>query len=99
MTYTQAQIEKIEKNLANIDVESNFDEYIDETNEMVTILGMKYSPSTVLQDTDPTAYRCCLADYIDSEQSNGTLSDEINGEYYDKSEVDDLIESLESDEE
>lgn len=44
----------------------NFDEWIDDIYEPVTIMGnLEYPTSRVLKDTDPIAYRCYLSDYED----------------------------------
>ena len=87
--YTKKQVELIEKNLTSVDTESLFNEFLDES-ESITILGMSYSISTVLKEVDPTAYRCCLNDFIDG-MINDTLTDEINGEHYDLGDVTQLL--------
>jgi hypothetical protein len=40
-----------------------FNDYIDEINQPIEILGMKYSPSKVLYETDPIAYQVILSEY------------------------------------
>ena len=47
--------------------EELYDEYLDEVNPVVEICGMKYCPSRVLEEVDPIAYNCGLADFLDSE--------------------------------
>jgi predicted nuclease with TOPRIM domain len=50
-----------------LDVDDYHDEYsamLDE--ETVTVCGMKFYPSQILRELDPTAYRCGLLDYVDS---------------------------------
>ena len=42
-----------------------FDEYLDEVQEPVTILGMTYEVSRVLKECDPIAYRVTFHDWID----------------------------------
>ena len=51
-----------------IDPEEHEEEYKDALDEQgdVVIGSLHYSPSYVLREVDPTAYRCGLADYIDS---------------------------------
>lgn len=44
-----------------------FDDAIDETTDAVLIWGMEYSPSRVLKEVDPIAYRCEFANWCDSE--------------------------------
>lgn len=50
-------------------IEECFDEFIDETNQTVTIMGIDFDPSRILKELDPTAYRCGLAGFEDSEES------------------------------
>ena len=42
------------------------DEFIDEEGD-IYIFNMRYSRSRLLEDADPVAYECCLADFIDAE--------------------------------
>lgn len=44
-----------------------YNEFIDETNEIVKIWNMEYLPSRVLEELDPIAYRCGFNDWLDSE--------------------------------
>lgn len=54
--------------------EELYDEYLDEVNPVVKICGMEYSPSRVLEEVDPTAYRCGFNDWLDSE---GLTTEEV----------------------
>jgi len=92
MIYTPAQIEKI-KELKTIDVESSFNEFLDEQGD-VEILGMSYLKSTILKEVDPVAFRCCLADYVDGQEV-----EEIDGEYYSSEDISDALEELKNEEE
>ena len=65
------QIIDLQNRIDNFEVsdhinESDYDDYIDEINGDVEILGMSYSASRVLQEIDPIAYRCGLSDYADT---------------------------------
>lgn len=42
-----------------------FDEYLDELQEPVTILGMTYALSKVLKECDPIAYRVTFNEWVD----------------------------------
>ena len=53
--------------------------------------------SRVLEEVDPTAYRCGLADFIDSECSDGRIC-EIDGEYYNADEVEEIESEIEDEE-
>lgn len=46
------------------DIVESFNDFLDETTDPVVILGISYSPSKVLKETDPIAYKCGLVDYI-----------------------------------
>jgi hypothetical protein len=49
------------------------------------------SPSRVLRECDPTAHRCGVNDYADSQRDQWT---EVEGEYYETREVDKVRESF-----
>ena len=68
--------------------ESDFDEFLDETEQSVNVCGMTFYPSDILKSCDPIAYRCAKSDY----ESNIDLDDVE--EYTDLKEE---LEALESD--
>lgn len=80
-----------------IDRESRFDDMLDDCYSFEKVGGIFacMSPSRVLKECDPTAYRCGVNDYADGE--NWT---EIDGEYYDTDEAEkvkaDFISELET---
>ena len=47
------------------DLQERYDDMLDEEGP-VTIGGLEYSVSRVLQEVDPIAYRCGMADYRDT---------------------------------
>lgn len=59
----------------------------------VTVAGMEFYPSRILEELDPVAYRCGYNDWVDSDQSD--LEDAIENEDY--SEIE-WIEEPEDDE-
>ena len=66
------RVTEIEERLETIegdDNEAEYDEMIDECTEDIVIFGMTYSPSRVLKEIDPIAYRCGITDYNDEELS------------------------------
>ena len=89
----ESQQEQIE--LDPDDYEDQFDESLDESIPEIEIGSLTYSPSHVLKNVDPTAYRCSLIDFVDS------LDVEDSDEYKAlQSEIDyiqDEIDQLESD--
>lgn len=54
-----------------------FDKYLD-SNEDIDILGINYSVSYVLRNTDPTRYKCMLADFTDSILGDAACELEMN---------------------
>jgi predicted nucleic acid-binding Zn-ribbon protein len=70
----QAQIADKEKQQSNIEIDPDdfadqFDDSLDESIPEIEIGCLTYSPSHVLKNVDPTAYRCGLLDYVDSTYS------------------------------
>ena len=83
--YTEKEIKLIEKNCETISehkLYEIYDETLDECHEEVEICGMFYSTSRVFKLVDKIAYDCGFNDYIDNDYQ------EINGDYYLKSDVD-----------
>ena len=70
------------------DYEDQFDESLDESIPEIEIGSLTYSPSHVLKNVDPTAYRCSLNDFVDS------LDVEDSDEY---KELQEEIDQLQSD--
>lgn len=42
-----------------------FDDMLDDTIDLIDIMGMKYTPSNVLKECDPIAYRVTFNDWLD----------------------------------
>lgn len=64
-----------------IDGNEMYDELLDECYEPFKIGDLEYSPSQVLKDVDPTAYRIGKQDYLDSLVEDGQLVC-LGGTYY-----------------
>ena len=65
------------------EMHDEYNDMIDECNGLVTIFGMEYNASHVLELVDPIAYRCGYNDYCDapvSELQNelDSLNDELD---------------------
>lgn len=96
MNYTIEQKQLIIKNLESIpehELYQKYDEMLDECWDSVTIGGYEYTTSHAQKLVDPTAYRCGFVDWLDSQISYGTYTDEIEGKHYNQEEVDELLES------
>ena len=48
-----------------LEIEEQFDEMLNETNELIKIGKLTYLPSQVLKNTDPIAYRIALSEFED----------------------------------
>ena len=69
-----SQIENLQSQLDNFEYESSeseFDDFLDECYESVTVAGMEFYASDILKSCDPVAYRCAKNDY----DSNFDLED------------------------
>lgn len=83
----ESQQSKIELDPDNY--EDQFDETLDNSIPEIEIGCLTYSPSHVLKNVDPIAYRCGLIDFIDS------LDVEDSDEYKAlQSEIDDIQEEI-----
>ena len=45
--------------------EERFAQSLDETEELVTVVGLTFDPSRVVRELDPIAFRCYALDYAD----------------------------------
>jgi hypothetical protein len=83
--------QRITTNCKHIDVEQRFRDMLDECYSFDSIGGpfAGMSPSRVLEEVDPTAFRCGVADYSDGEDWA-----EIDGEYYETDDCEDQKDSL-----
>lgn len=83
--------EIIIQNLERINVEQQYDYLLDECYSFKSVGGIfaHMSPSRVLQECDPVAYRCGWSDYIDAQEWV-----EISGDYYDRSDCENQREKL-----
>lgn len=85
-------------NCTAIDHEATFDAMLDECYSFENVGGpfACMTPSRVLKETDPTAYRCGVTDYMDS---LGTV--EVNGDDYDPEDAEkakeEFIDKIDSD--
>ena len=102
----QSQIADKEKQQEQIeldpdDYEDQFDESLDDSIPEIEIGSLTYSPSHVLKNVDPTAYRCSLNDFVDSldvEDSDEykALQEEIDQLKSDIEDLESEIEDLEN---
>lgn len=96
---------KIEQEMDDFEMETGdytdeYDDFIDEISGMVTVLGMEYYASTVLQEVDPIAYRCGLSDYVGSLDRTESIEykemeENLENTIYEIQELEEEIEQLE----
>ena len=103
----KADIESKQSEIDNFEYESSeseFDEFLDDVEEAVTVCGIEFYPSDILKNCDPIAYRCAKADYessydLDDVKEYCDLKDELEvleSELEDfESELEDLNDQLE----
>ena len=76
----KANIERLEARKTELENGENtgeYDDMLDDSYGEVDICGMKYQSSRALKELDPTAYRCGLNDYNDSELCD--IEDQLEG--------------------
>lgn len=92
----QAELEKrVKAELDPIDLDQRYRDFLDEIYPEVKIGDSRYSPSRIVEELSPTDFRCGKVDWIDSEIKNGVLSEEIDSEYYDAEEVENIRVEIE----
>ena len=71
--------DKVRDDLTELDVNSMYDEMLDECYDMSEVGGpfSHMLASRILQECDPVAYRCGFTDWLDGERFY-----EVDGEYY-----------------
>lgn len=76
--------------LTQRDIELAYNDFLDGCyGEAVNIAGNFYCTSDALKEVDPTAYRCGLADYVDSQLTDGVWFEHSDGSIHDSPETKD----------
>jgi hypothetical protein len=86
--------QRIKDELTPINLEELYRELLDESGA-VEIGGLSFMPSDIIEKLDPVAFRCGVNDYADS-LINDTITDEIDGNYYDLREAQDVVDEVEA---
>jgi hypothetical protein len=95
MTKQQKIQRRIIGELEPVDIEQAYRDFLDECEPEVKVAGLFFCASRVIEELDPIAFRCGVSDHADG-LINCTITDEINGNYYDLREVESIIEEVES---
>lgn len=94
---TDKQIEFVKMELNSVDTDTLYKDYLHEVYGEVEIAGHSYDVAHALEQVDPTAYRVGQADYEADLEERGYT--EINGMYYDDTEVQDALDKMEDEDE
>lgn len=86
-----AKIQEDVTEYSDSDLHDQYDAMLDECHEEIRIGTLSYFPSTTLKAVDPTAYRCGFNDWLDGERDRIV---EIEGAYYDRAEVESLLNEM-----
>ena len=94
-------MEKLEKRVKNeldpVDVDELYDQMLDECASVDNCpTCAHYGGARILKEMDPVAYRCGRADYEDMLTGD---YEEIDGEWYQKDEVQEIRDEIEDEEE
>lgn len=68
-------------NLSDRELDIMYQDFLRECFDTVKICGHEYDAAYALKNTDPTAYRCGLADWLDAEMTEGNIVED-DGDYY-----------------
>lgn len=79
-----------------VDGAEMFEELLDECYEELKVGCCTFSPSQVMKDCDPTAFRIGVSENLDSLAEDAQLY-EVNGDYYQMSDIEEMLDDIESD--
>ncbi len=85
----------IQQHCETVDGEELFEEMLDECYEEVTIGNCSFSPSDVMKECDPTAFRIGVSEYLNSLAEDLQVY-EVNGDYYNVTDIEDMLDDIES---
>ena len=81
--------------------EEQFNDFLDDIEQSITIFGMEFYPSDILKNCDPIAYRCAKSDYeanfdLDDVEEYADLKDELEDLESELEDLESELEDLES---
>ncbi|MBE0534543.1 MAG: hypothetical protein IH624_02660 [Phycisphaerae bacterium] len=79
-----------------VDGEEMFADLLDECCEEIKIGCCTFSPSQILKELDPTAFRVGTQENLDALAEDGNLY-EARGDYYQVTDIEDMLDEIESD--
>jgi len=90
--------EQINENVTFYDdarLDEMFSDYINDTHEMINIMGVKYCASFLLYETDPIHYQCEYLNWLDAECQDERFYEYEDNVYLSHDDLVDLIDTLE----
>ena len=85
----------IEQHCTAVDGENLFEEILDECYPEVTVGCCTFSPSQVMKELDPTAFRIGAQENLDSLAEDSQLY-ECNGDHYNTCDIEEMIDEIEA---
>ncbi len=84
-------IQRVEEKLTAVDIEEIYADALNDTGAGCCDFCDRYGRARVLKEVDPIAYQCGLNDYEDTMREQ---YEEINGQWYDINEVENIREEI-----
>lgn len=81
---------RIKEELTPIHIEEYYADALDDIYPVVEIGGLTFSPSQIVTQLDPTAFRCGMQDYLDGDD----FLEYVAGEWYYAEEVEKLRKEI-----
>ena len=85
----------ITQNCSAVDGEEMFEEMLDQCYSELSIGCCTFSPSDIMRQLDPTAFRIGVSENLDSLAEDCQLY-EANGSYYQTSDIEEMLDEIES---
>ena len=85
----------IQQHCTAADGEDMFEEMLDECYPEITVGCCSFSPSQVLKELDPTAFRIGASENLSSLAEDGGLY-ESDGDYYQMTDIEEMLDEIES---
>ena len=85
----------ISQNCQPVDGEEMFEEILDESYEEVKIGCCTFSPSDIMKELDPTAFRIGVTENLDSLAEDCQLY-QSDGKYYQTTDIEEMLDEIES---
>ena len=73
LNHNKQELRNLDISITNLADDEKYADWLDEIEGDVSILGMNYRTSYVLNEIDPIAYNCVFSDYLDSLEIEDSL--------------------------